>query len=118
MLSPLDFFYSLSTTAAPNQKPSCSSRRPRRPRRRDPALPSWERFPTATGLRAAPPFGSGLHKIIGHRKISHFIEDLVRPHVVKQGLAAAYKQMSQDQVRETEARDWSEGTLGDGHATW
>jgi predicted CopG family antitoxin len=61
---------------------------------------------------------SGLHKIIGRRKISHFIEDLVRPHVVKKSLDAAYKKMSQDQDREAEALDWSEGTLGDGHAAW
>jgi predicted CopG family antitoxin len=61
---------------------------------------------------------SGLYKVIGRRKISHFIEDLVRPHVMKKGLDAAYKQMSQDQARESEALDWSEGALGDGHATW
>lgn len=61
---------------------------------------------------------SGLHAVIGRRKISHFIEGLVRPHVLKTGLDAAYKQMAQDQKREVDAREWSEGTLGDGHAAW
>jgi len=59
---------------------------------------------------------SGLHKVIGRRKISHFIEDLVRPHVLKKGLDAAYEKMAQDQTREKEALEWSEGTLGDSHA--
>ena len=61
---------------------------------------------------------TGLHKVIGRRKISHFIEDLVRPHVMKKGLEAEYKKMSQEQTREAEALEWSEGTIGDGHATW
>ncbi|OGP53713.1 MAG: addiction module antitoxin, partial [Deltaproteobacteria bacterium GWD2_55_8] len=34
---------------------------------------------------------AGLHKVIGPRKISRFIEDLVRPHVVKARLESAYK---------------------------
>ena len=61
---------------------------------------------------------SGLHRVIGRRKISHFIEDLVRPHVMKKGLDTAYRKMAQDHIREAEAQDWSEGTLGDGHAAW
>ena len=61
---------------------------------------------------------AGLHKTIGRRKISHFIEDLVRPHVVKQDLEAAYKEMAQDQAREQDALEWAEGTMGDHHATW
>lgn len=61
---------------------------------------------------------SGLHKVIGRRKISHFIEDLVRPHVMRKGLDAAYKQMAKDQTREADAHEWTEGTLGDGHASW
>ena len=55
----------------------------------------------------------GLHKEIGPRRISQFIEDIVRPHVVKKNLAAAYIEMSKDEEREQEAREWSEGTLGD-----
>ena len=55
----------------------------------------------------------GLRAIIGPRKISRFIEELVRPHVVKKDMYAAYKEMAADEVREAEALDWSEGTFGD-----
>ena len=55
----------------------------------------------------------GLREVIGPRKISRFIEDLVRPHVTKQDLYAAYKEMAADKVRESEALEWTEGTSGD-----
>ena len=55
----------------------------------------------------------GLHKIVGLRRISRFIEDLVRPYVLRQDLEAAYQQMGQDEVREAEALEWSEATIGD-----
>lgn len=55
----------------------------------------------------------GLHEAIGPRRISKFIEDLVRPHVLKQNLEAAYAQMAQDELREKEALEWSEATIGD-----
>lgn len=55
----------------------------------------------------------GLHKVIGPRKISKFVEELVRPHVVKHELESAYKEMAKDKVREKGALEWSEGTLGD-----
>ncbi len=55
----------------------------------------------------------GLHSVIGRRKISQFIESLVRPHVVKHSLEAAYREMALDEARETEALEWSEGTIGD-----
>jgi siroheme synthase (precorrin-2 oxidase/ferrochelatase) len=55
----------------------------------------------------------GLHKVIGPRKISKFIEELARPHVVKHELESAYKEMAKDRVREKEALEWSEATLGD-----
>jgi len=55
----------------------------------------------------------GLRAIIGPRKISRFIEELVRPHVVKKNMYAAYKEMAADQVRESEALEWAEGTFGD-----
>jgi predicted CopG family antitoxin len=56
---------------------------------------------------------NGLRAVIGPRKISRFIEELVRPHVVKQNMYAAYREMAADQVREAEAIEWSEGTFGD-----
>jgi hypothetical protein len=55
----------------------------------------------------------GLRTVIGPRKISRFIEDLVRPHVVKKDMYAAYKKMADDQIRESEALEWAEGTIGD-----
>lgn len=41
----------------------------------------------------------GLHQVVGRRRISRFIEDLVRPHVLDQALDAAYEQMSRDEAR-------------------
>ncbi|HEU0144073.1 MAG TPA: hypothetical protein VFQ47_04745 [Nitrososphaera sp.] len=55
----------------------------------------------------------GLHAVIGRRRISQFIESLVRPHVTNQELDAAYHQMAQDEKREAEALEWAEATIGD-----
>ena len=55
----------------------------------------------------------GLREVIGPRKISRFIEDLVRPHVLKKELYAAYEEMAADEARESEALEWAEATLGD-----
>ena len=54
----------------------------------------------------------GLHEVVGPRRISRFIEDLVRPYVLNQELEAAYEQMAQDEAREAEALEWAEATLG------
>jgi predicted CopG family antitoxin len=56
---------------------------------------------------------NGLHRKLGPRKISQFIENLVRPYVESTDLENAYRQMSKDVERETEALDWIEGTIGD-----
>jgi predicted CopG family antitoxin len=55
----------------------------------------------------------GLHKVIGRRRISQFIEDLVRPHVIGTDLEAGYRAMAEDEAREAQAFDWSEATIGD-----
>jgi len=55
----------------------------------------------------------GLHKVVGLRRISRFIEDLVRPYVLDPDLEAAYHKMAQDEVREANALEWSEATLRD-----
>ena len=55
----------------------------------------------------------GLQKVIGRRRISRFIEDLLRPHVLGQDLEAAYQQMAHDEEREAEALAWAEATLSD-----
>jgi predicted CopG family antitoxin len=55
----------------------------------------------------------GLHRVIGRRNISQFIESLVRPHVLEKDLEAAYRCMAQDESRESEALEWAEATIGD-----
>ena len=55
----------------------------------------------------------GLHDVVGRQRISRFIEDLVRPHVLPADLEAAYKEMAEDEARELEALEWAEVTVGD-----
>lgn len=56
---------------------------------------------------------AGLHTVVGRRRISRFIESLVRPHVIGKDLEIAYKQMAQEEAREAEALEWAEVTVGD-----
>lgn len=56
---------------------------------------------------------AGLYKNIGARKISRFVEELVRPLVIKPNLESAYELMAKDIDREEEALEWVEATLGD-----
>ncbi len=55
----------------------------------------------------------GLHAVIGRGRISRFLEDLARPHVVSRDLETAYQEMAGDEVREAEADEWAEGLIGD-----
>ena len=55
----------------------------------------------------------GLHNVIGRRRISRFIEDLVRPHVISPDLEAAYREMARDEARESKAFEWAEALVGD-----
>ena len=55
----------------------------------------------------------GLHAVIGRRNISQFVTSLVRPHVIKQDMDAAYQQMAADEEREHEALAWTEALIGD-----
>ena len=55
----------------------------------------------------------GLHRTIGRGRISRFLEDLARPHVVGRKLEAAYREMSREERREAEALEWAEGTLSE-----
>jgi siroheme synthase (precorrin-2 oxidase/ferrochelatase) len=55
----------------------------------------------------------GLHVVIGPRKISKFVEELVRPHVVRPRLDSEYEMMAKDKVREAKALEWAEGTFRD-----
>lgn len=56
----------------------------------------------------------GLYSVVGRRRISHFIEDLVRPYVIEQQVAAGYQAMAADSDREAEALEWIEAVMGDG----
>jgi hypothetical protein len=58
----------------------------------------------------------GLHRVIGRRRISQFIEKLARPHVVPQDIEASYREMAADQAREHEALEWSEGVIVRGNS--
>jgi len=55
----------------------------------------------------------GLHQIVGRKRISRFIEDLLRPHLLSADFEAAYQAMAQDEAREAEALEWAEAALGD-----
>lgn len=56
---------------------------------------------------------AGLYRVVGPRRISQFIEDLVRPHVVPDDLGAAYARMAADEAREREAEEWSDSLIPD-----
>jgi hypothetical protein len=55
----------------------------------------------------------GLHRHVGRRRISRFLADLARPHVVRDDLEGAYAAMAADEAREREAQAWAEGLIGD-----
>lgn len=55
----------------------------------------------------------GLHKVVGKRRISRFLNDLARAHVVDQDLEEGYRAMAADEAHEREAMEWVEGVVGD-----
>jgi predicted CopG family antitoxin len=55
----------------------------------------------------------GLHSVVGRGRISRFLEDLARPHVVTRDLDAAYAEMAADSVRENDAEVWGESLIED-----
>ncbi|MDQ3555290.1 MAG: addiction module antitoxin [Gemmatimonadota bacterium] len=55
----------------------------------------------------------GLYRTVGPRRISQFIENLGRPHVVRDNLPDAYARMAADEAREVEAEEWTEALLPD-----
>lgn len=56
----------------------------------------------------------GLYRTVGKRRMSQFIEDLVRPHVSGTALDAGYRAMAADVEREGEAAEWIEALAADG----
>ncbi len=55
----------------------------------------------------------GLVRFVGRRKISQFLENLARPHVVTDDLDTGYQAMAEDTQREKDAREWCEALIGD-----
>jgi predicted CopG family antitoxin len=53
-----------------------------------------------------------LYRVIGKGKISKFLENLARPHVLKEDLTSAYQAMAADTEREIAALEWSNGLIG------
>jgi predicted CopG family antitoxin len=55
----------------------------------------------------------GLYRAVGRRKMSQFIEDLLRPHVADSALDGGYQAMAADTAREAEAAEWCNALAGD-----
>jgi hypothetical protein len=60
-----------------------------------------------------PEVYDGLHSVVGRRRISRFLNDLARPHVVGRALATGYAAMAADEAREAAAEIWTEGLTED-----
>jgi len=55
----------------------------------------------------------GLYRRIGKRRMSQFIEELVRPHVMDTALEAGYQALATDEQQEAEASEWCNALIGD-----
>ena len=55
----------------------------------------------------------GLHRVIGRRHISRFLNELAKPHVVEDALEEGYRAMAADEEHEREAAEWMEGVGAD-----
>ena len=55
----------------------------------------------------------GLYRTIGKRRMSKFIETLLRPHVMDTALDDGYRAMAADKSRETEAAEWCNALAAD-----
>lgn len=55
----------------------------------------------------------GLKRVIGPRRISRFLSNLARPHVIGRDIAEGYEAMAADEQREREATEWVEGLEAD-----
>jgi predicted CopG family antitoxin len=56
---------------------------------------------------------AGLHSVVGRRRISRFLNELARRHVLQADLAAGYRAMAADEEREREASEWVDNLTGD-----
>ncbi|WP_310411364.1 addiction module antitoxin [Chamaesiphon sp. OTE_8_metabat_110] len=53
-----------------------------------------------------------LYRVVGKGNISKFLENLARPHVLKEDLISADRAMAADTERESAALAWSNGLMG------
>ena len=58
-----------------------------------------------------------LREVVGPGKISRFIENLVRPYILKKELENGYRSMAEDRERETEALEWEAIGIADADET-
>ena len=78
-----------------------------------------EGLSTAGGVSIDKEVYEGLYQVVGPRRISRFIEDLVRPHVLHPDFEAAYAEMVREEEREQAALEWAEAAMGDvGNEAW
>lgn len=56
---------------------------------------------------------AGLPSVIGRRRISRFLNDLAKPHVLRNDLADGCRAMAADREREEEAAEWIENLADD-----
>jgi hypothetical protein len=54
-----------------------------------------------------------LCRVVGRGNISKFIENLIKPQLKAGELDAAYSEMAADTVREKDALEWANATVGD-----
>ena len=55
-----------------------------------------------------------LHRRIGRRKISRFIDEMAREHFMEKQLDADYAEAAADEAREREAKEWTENGVDEG----
>jgi predicted CopG family antitoxin len=55
----------------------------------------------------------GMYRLVGKRRMSQFIEDLLRPYVMDSSLDEGYMAMAADKEREAEAAEWCDALAGD-----
>lgn len=55
----------------------------------------------------------GLYRTVGKRRMSQFIEDLIKPHVLDTVLDDGYRAMAADSEREADAQEWINGLIAD-----
>ncbi len=56
----------------------------------------------------------GLYRMVGKRRISQFVSDVLRPHVSDRSLDGGYQEMAADTDREDEAQEWLTALANDG----